>query len=710
MNAVIDLDAIKADSADGVVSRFAVPAIRCAGCISKIENGLLKEHGIISARVNFSTKQVAVSHLPDLREDTIKYKIEQLGFDVQILADNPLAEEKGGTDKLIRALAVAGFGMMNIMLLSVSVWSGAMGTTRDLFHWISALIAIPVILYSGRPFFSSAFMALRYGRTNMDVPISVGIILATGLSIFETMTSGAHAYFESVVMLIFFLLAGRVLDGMMRDRARDGISALLKQTAPGAMVLNDDGTTGWVNAKELRPDMQMVVAAGDNLAADGVIEEGNSNFDFALMTGESEPQPKASGDLVLAGTLNLTAPVTVRITAAGEDTSLSDIARLMDEAGQQRSFYVRVADKAARYYAPAVHSLAVLAFVFWMLAGVGWHQSLLISVAVLIITCPCALGLAVPAAQVVASGALLRKGVMIKDGSALERLAEADRALFDKTGTLTLGRPVPVNLDHLSLPQKQVALALAQASNHPVSKGIRAALLVQNIAPVRIDALEELPGEGMSGRWDGIDVALGKPVKSDDHLSCQISIGNEQVAIELQDEIRPDVAEAIDRLNALGLPATIISGDNILSVAKIAKATGLTAQADASPQDKLQTIRRLGGSGSKILMVGDGLNDGPALAAAHVSIAPGSASDVGQQAADAVFTSDSFLPVALAVQTAQRTMQIVRQNFALAIGYNILAVPLALTGMVTPLIAAIAMSLSSLIVVGNALRLNGAAK
>lgn len=710
MNAVIDLDAIKADSADGVVSRFAVPAIRCAGCISKIENGLLKEHDIISARVNFSTKQVAVSHLPDLREDTIKRTIEQLGFDVQILADNPLAEEKGGTDKLIRALAVAGFGMMNIMLLSVSVWSGAMGTTRDLFHWISALIAIPVILYSGRPFFSSAFMALRYGRTNMDVPISVGIILATGLSIFETMTSGAHAYFESVVMLIFFLLAGRVLDGMMRDRARDGISALLKQTAPGAMVLNADGTTSWVSAKELRPDMQMIVAAGDNLAADGVIEQGNSNFDFALMTGESEPQPKASGDLVLAGTLNLTAPVTVRITAAGEDTSLSDIAQLMDEAGQQRSFYVRVADKAARYYAPAVHSLALLAFVFWMFAGVGWHQSLLISVAVLIITCPCALGLAVPAAQVVASGALLRKGVMIKDGSALERLAEADRALFDKTGTLTLGRPVPVNLDHLSLPQKQVALALAQASNHPVSKGIRAALLAQNIAPVRIDALEEVPGEGMSGRWDGIDVALGKPVKSDDHLSCQISIGNEQVAIELQDEIRPDAAEAIDRLNALGLPATIISGDNILSVAKIAKATGLTAQAGASPQDKLQAIRRLGGGGSKILMVGDGLNDGPALAAAHVSIAPGSASDVGQQAADAVFTSDSFLPVALAVQTAQRTMQIVRQNFALAIGYNILAVPLALTGMVTPLIAAIAMSLSSLIVVGNALRLNGAAK
>lgn len=710
MNGVIDLDAVEADGTDSVVSRFAVPAIRCAGCISKIENGLSNEHDILSARVNFSTKQVAVSHQPDLREDAIKAKIEKLGFDAQILADNPLAEEKGGTDKLIRSLAVAGFGMMNIMLLSVSVWSGAMGATRDLFHWISALIAIPVILYSGRPFFSSAFMALRYGRTNMDVPITIGILLATGLSLFETMTGGAHAYFESVVMLIFFLLAGRVLDGMMRDRAREGISALLKQTASGAMVLNDDGTTRWVAAQELHPDMRMVVAAGDNLAADGVIEQGTSNFDFALMTGESEPQPKASGDLVLAGTLNLTAPVTVRITAAGEDTSLSDIARLMDEAGQQRSFYVRVADKAARYYAPAVHSLALLAFVFWMFVGAGWHQSLLISVAVLIITCPCALGLAVPAAQVVASGALLRKGVMIKDGSALERLAEADRALFDKTGTLTLGRPVPVDLDHLSLPQKQVALALAQASNHPVSKGIRTALLAQDIAPVKVESLEEVPGEGMLGRWDGLDVVLGKPIKSDDHLSCQLRIGNEHVEVELQDEIRPDVLEAINRLKALGLPATIISGDNAASVAKISNAVGLTAEVGASPQDKLNAIARLHSRGSKVLMVGDGLNDGPALAAAHVSVAPGSASDVGQQAADAVFTSDSFLPVALAVQTAQRTMQIVRQNFALAIGYNILAVPLALTGMVTPLIAAIAMSLSSLIVVGNALRLNGAAK
>ena len=693
-----------------IVSRFAVPAIRCAGCISKIENGLMDVPGIVSSRVNFSTKQVAISHLPELAEDQLRRAIETLGFEAQILADNPLSEERGSTDRLIRALAVAGFGMMNIMLLSVSVWSGATGVTRDLFHWLSALIAIPVISYSGRPFFVSAAMALRYGRTNMDVPISIGILLATGLSIYETATGGEHAYFDGAVMLLFFLLAGRVLDGMMRDRAREGIGALLKQTAPGAMVLAADGNTSWVASRDLVPEMRMMVAAGESLAADGVIVSGSSSFDCSLMTGESAPQPRAKDDMVLAGTLNLTSPVVVRITATGEDTSVSDIARLMDEAGQRRSLYVRIADRAARYYAPAVHSLALLAFAYWMIVGAGWHQSLLIAVAVLIITCPCALGLAVPAAQVVASGALLRKGVMVKDGSALERLAEVDYALFDKTGTLTLGRPVPVNLDDLDPGQKQIALALAQASRHPVSKGIRTALLAQDIEPAELEDIQELPGEGMAARWGDVKVMLGKAEKSEDHLSSQLTVGSDNVVIQLRDEIRPEASAAIASLRTQGLPSSIISGDNNRSVSVVASALGLTAQAGASPQEKVEAITRLTDNGHKVLMVGDGLNDGPALAAAHVSIAPGTASDVGQQAADAVFTSDSLMPVALSIRVARRTMQIVHQNFALAIGYNIFAVPLALTGMVTPLIAAIAMSLSSLIVVGNALRLNGAAK
>ncbi|MEP2988402.1 MAG: heavy metal translocating P-type ATPase [Parasphingorhabdus sp.] len=709
MNASVALDDLKtAETKED--SRFAVPTMRCAGCISKIERGLADLPGVINARVNFSTKQVAVSHSPELTEDKLKSAIGLLGFEAQILTDNPLSEDRGDTKRLLRALAVAGFGMMNIMLLSVSVWSGAIGVTKDLFHWLSALIAIPVIAYSGRPFFASAAMALRYMRTNMDVPISIGIILATGLSLYETATSGPHAYFDGVVMLIFFLLAGRVLDGMMRDRAREGISALLKQTASGAMIIQSDGTTVWTKVGEIEAGMLMLVAAGDNLAADGIIIEGRSGFDFSMLTGESDPQNRSVDDEVLAGTTNLTAPVKVRVTAAGKDTSISDIARLMDEAGQHRSFHVRVADRAARYYAPAVHCLALLAFVGWMLAGVGWHQALLISVAVLIITCPCALGLAVPAAQVVASGALMRKGVLVKDGSALERLAEADRVILDKTGTVTKGHLVPTNLALLSDDQKSVALALAQSSNHPISKAIAKSLIAKNILPAKIHSVIETAGEGVSANWNSIGVSLTRPQNGGNGSATQLTMGNVEQRITLTDEIRPDAETVVKNLSELGLPASLLSGDSMEAVTPVALQLGILAQANAKPEDKVDTIKRLSEQGHKVLMVGDGLNDGPALAAAHVSIAPGSASDVGQQAADAVFTSDSLMPVALAVKVARRTMQTVRQNFGLAIGYNILAVPLALSGMVTPLIAAIAMSTSSLIVVGNALRLYGAAK
>ncbi len=691
-------------------SRFAVPAIRCAGCISKIERGLMDMPDVLAARVNFSTKQVAVSHAPELTADKLKAEFGKLGFEAQILADNPLSEDQDDTKRLLRALAVAGFGMMNIMLLSVSVWSGAMGVTKELFHWLSALIAIPVVAYSGRPFFASAVMALRNMRTNMDVPISIGILLATGLSFYETATGGVHAYFDSAVMLLFFLLAGRVLDGMMRDRAREGISALLKQSATGAMVVQSDGTTRWTKAGEINVGMHILVAAGENLAADGVIIEGRSGFDFSMLTGESDPKMCGKGDQVLAGTINLVSPVKVRVTATGKDTSISDIARLMDEAGQHRSFHVRIADRAARHYAPVVHSLAVLAFIGWMLAGAGWHQALLISVAVLIITCPCALGLAVPAAQVVASGALMRKGVMVKDGSALERLAEADRAVFDKTGTLTIGRMVPDNLNVLSIGQKQVALALAQSSRHPVSLSLRKALLAQGVEPAPISDCKETGGEGLSAIWQGQTVALGRSELGHKNLSVILKIGDVSQMIFMTDRLRPDADMTIATLSRLGLPTSILSGDSWEAVTPVAKELGILAQAELRPQDKVDIIRQLAKSGQIVLMVGDGLNDGPALAAAHVSIAPGSASDVGQQAADAVFTSDSLLPVALAVKVARRTMQTVKQNFALAIGYNILAVPLALAGLVTPLIAAIAMSLSSLIVVGNAMRLYGSAK
>ena len=692
---------------------FSVPGMRCAGCISKLENGLAHAPGIAAARVNFTAKRVTISHLPETTLPELVSAIGQLGFDAQPLLDPLTATGDQESRELLKALAVAGFAAMNIMLLSVSVWSGAAGGTRDLFHWLSGAIAVPTVIYAGRPFFKSAWGALKHGHTNMDVPISIGVTLATALSLFETLMHGAHAYFDGAVMLLFFLLCGRWLDSVMRDRARDGVSALLKNTAPGALVLENGGQSRWIAAGELRQGMTMLVAAGERLAADGVVAKGQSRLDASLLTGESAPVPLGPGDRIHAGTLNLDAPLEGEITAAGAETAGADIARLMEEAGQSKSRYVRIADRAARWYAPAVHTLALTSFIGWMIAGAGWHHALLIAVAVLIITCPCALGLAVPAAQIVAAGALMKRGVLVKDGSALERLAEVDRALFDKTGTLTLGRPDPVNLDMLDASGKSIALALARVSRHPLSQALRRALESEAIKAAVVDGAAETPGAGVEAMMNGQRIRLGRPEAQveDGRLACALSVGDaEPVTILFEDALRPDVRESLSGLAAMGIESAIVSGDRESAVRPLAAQLGLSAQTGMLPEDKLAAIAALDAAGHKVLMVGDGLNDGPALAAGHASLAPASASDAGQNAADAIFLGDSLDPVPTAVRVARATQRIVRQNFIMAIGYNVIAVPLAILGLVTPLIAALAMSGSSLIVVANALRLKGSAQ
>ena len=720
MNVALPFNAATAAKAGGkhFHSEFAVSGMRCAGCISKLERGLGAVPGVAGARVNFTAGRVAVDHDPALTEEALCTAISKIGFSAQPLtADQDLSQQQTETRRLLRAMAVAGFAMMNVMLLSVSVWSGAGGATRDLFHWLSAMIAMPAIAYAGRPFFESAWKALRHGRTNMDVPISIGVCLVTGLSLFETIVGSRHVYFDGATMLLFFLLVGRFLDSAMRDRARNAATLLLKRTAPGAMVVEEDGSSRWAKAAELAPGMRMLAAAGDRLAADGVVEQGISGLDLSLLTGESTPEPVRPGSKVLAGTLNLDAPLTVRITAAGADTSIADIARMMENAGQTRSAYVRIADRAARLYAPAVHSLAALSFIGWVLAGAGWHQALLISAAVLIITCPCALGLAVPAAHVVVAGALFRKGVIVKEGAALERLAEADVALFDKTGTLTLGRPTLVGALPFTPAEASAALALARASRHPLARALATTLETEGVAASPVKALSDTPGLGVEGTIGGRRARLGRPdwvgVASGDAdmLVTAFSLeGQTPHLLRFSDPLRPDALRSIERLRTLGLESGIISGDRAEAVRPVAGTLGLTGQVRMTPADKLAAIERLRETGKKVLVVGDGLNDGPALAAGHVSMAPASASDVGQTAADFVFLGDSLMPVPLAIGAARRTMAIVRQNFGLAIGYNVLAVPLAIAGVVTPLIAALAMSASSLIVVGNALRLRGAAR
>ena len=701
-------------SAAALIERdFAVPDIRCAGCIAKLEQGLVRDRRIAAARVNFTEKRVHLSCTPDTDTPDLIGAFSNLGFEAHPIRTGPdQADAEAETSReLMRAVAVSGFAMMNIMLLSVSVWSGAAGATRDLFHWLSAAIALPTVAYAGRPFFRSAWRALRHGRTNMDVPISIGVALVCAISLYETATGGAHAYFDGAVMLLFFLLCGRWLDSVMRDRARGGVTALLRNMGTGAMVIGDEDRSRWVDATALEPGMVMLVAAGERLAADGVIVGGESQLDLSLLTGESVPQSAGPDDRVHAGTLNLDAPVRVRVTAAGADTAIADIARLMGEAAQGKSRYVRIADRAARFYAPAVHCLALTAFAAWMIAGAGWHHSLLIAAAVLIITCPCALGLAVPAAQIVAAGELMRAGVLIKDGSALERLAEVDHALVDKTGTLTLGRPEANGLERFDDGVKSLILALAQASRHPLSEALTRGLRMFDVRPVDVTSIRETPGFGIEALWGDRIVTLGRPQGRGlgDALATELSVDGRSVAvIGFADRLRSDASEAIAALDREGIEAMILSGDRAEAVAPVARELGLTAQTGMSPQDKLAAIDRQVARGHKVLMIGDGLNDGPALAAGYASMAPGSASDAGKNAADCIFLGDRMMPVVQTIRMARRTQAIVRQNFIAAIGYNIIAVPLAFLGFVTPLVAAIAMSGSSLIVVGNALRLKRA--
>jgi P-type Cu2+ transporter len=682
---------------------LVVPAMHCAGCMAKVERTLGALHGVEHARVNLTARQVEVEHDGAIGIPDLVASLAGVGFEAQPRAET--AEPVSAVRPLLAPLAVAGFACMNVMLLSVSIWSGADGATRALFHWLSAAIGVPAIVYAGRPFFGSAWRALRRGTTNMDVPISIGVSLATGLSFYETLTGGREAWFDGTLMLLLFLLAGRALDAMMRDRARAGVDALLRQAPGGAMVIEAGGRTQWIT--DLAPGMVMRVAAGERLAADGVVVRGLSRFDQSLLTGETAAVAAGQGDAVLAGTLNLENPVDVRVTAGGADTSLAEIARLMEAAGQVRSRYVRIADRAARLYAPAVHTLAALSLVGWLIAGAGVYHALVIAISVLIITCPCALGLAVPVAQVVAAGALMRRGVLVKDGSALERMAGIDRALIDKTGTLTLGTPVPDgdSLDALDEASADVALALASHSRHPLSQALARALAARGAHAAALDQVAENPGWGMTAQWAGRAVSLGRPAVAEG-MAAALSIADQPVRIiRFADALRPDWVEALARLARMGIDCTILSGDAVGPVGEVARKVGLFAQAGATPADKQRAIALQQHIGHRVLMVGDGLNDGPALATANASIAPGSASDVGRQAADMVFTADSLLALPRAIAVSRRTMRVVRQNFALAIVYNLLAVPLAMAGLVTPLLAAVAMSTSSLLVIGNSLRL-----
>jgi Cu2+-exporting ATPase len=702
----------KSDGHGGATLELLVEGLDCAACVWLIESLLARNPAVTRARVHLSTRRLSLAWQGSVADaNGHAGLVAALGFR---LAPYDTIAAAAGDDReareLLRCMAVAGFAAANVMLLSVAVWAGHDGSmgeaTRTLFHWLSAAIALPAVTYAGRPFFRSALNALRAGRTNMDVPISIGVTLACIVSLHEAWAGEPHAYFDSAITLLFFLLIGRYLDRRARGRARHAVHALLALSSRNATVVGPDGSTISRRLDSLVPGDELLVAAGERLGADGVVIEGVSSLDASLVTGESLPQPASPGVKAFAGTINLGAALRVKVTAAGDNTLLSEIVRLVEAAERGRSRFVALADRVARTYAPVVHLTALLTFLGWtLLAGLAWDRALLISTAVLIITCPCALALAVPVVQVVASTRLLRSGILLLSPTALERLAQVDHVVFDKTGTLTLGRPelvaAPDNPD-----ARRLAASLALNSRHPLARALVRAI------PEAMPAtgVVEHPGEGLE--CDGVRLGSASfcgitDAPDDGRSELWLARPNcTPLRFAFADRLRPDAAATVAALRRSGLTVEVLSGDRQAAVADAAAASGIAEwRSGVTPAQKAQRLAELAARGKRVLMVGDGLNDAPALAAAHAAISPTTAAEATQSAADAVFQGDALRPVAEILYVARRAERLVRQNLTLALLYNLGAVPLAILGNVTPLIAAVAMSSSSLLVIGNALRL-----
>lgn len=680
---------------------FSVPEIRCAGCIKAIEDGLLRLGGVTEARVNATLRRVRiVSSLPD---PVLIQALKGLGFEAYVLDAAVLLKDRDpeGRDLIVK-IGVAGFAMMNVMLLSVAVWSGAVDATRDLFHMISACIALPAVLFSARPFFAQAWRALRVRRLNMDVPISLAIVLAAGMSLYETVNGGAHAYFDAALSLTFFLLIGRYLEHRTRSAARSAANEL---AALEVFTATRETSRGYetVPIEELSVGEVVFVATGMRVPVDGVLLTTKAQTDRSFLTGESEPVSHEQGASLCAGEINLGAPFDVRIDALGSDTRLRRIAEMVETAENARTGYTSLADRAARIYAPLVHVLAGLAFLGWYGVTSDVRVSLNVAIAVLIITCPCALGLAVPAVATAAISRLYQMGFLVKSGTALERLCDVDTVIFDKTGTMT--RPgFHLDADLLDNPQKAVAKALAQASAHPLSEALTQCL--PDIEPVQLADLVEVEGCGVQADWQGIPVALGRAewLGHEGH-NLALKIGETVVDLVYQDVPVSGAEGLSDALSSTGLSTEIVSGDSSHRTAALANHLSFANwRACLSPEEKTQHIAELQNGGQTVCMVGDGINDTAALAHAHVSIAPGTALDATRNAADIVMVGNTLSRLPELFDIASHAVSLSRQNFGIAILYNAVAIPIALAGFATPLMAALAMSFSSITVLLNALR------
>ncbi len=691
-----------------------VQGMHCAACIWLIESILKKQKNVLTARVNLSKKTLFLRWQGEAKDGNnliqiihdIGYKL--LPFDEEILNST----EKKYSDEILRALAVAGFGAGNIMLFSFSLWFAdaiEMGAqTRNLLHLFSSLIALPVIIFSARPFFVSAARSIKSGYPNMDLAISIAIFLACVVSLLETFRGANHVYFDSAVMLTFFLLIGRYLDLKARKKAFAMATEFTLLAASFGRV-EEDEKIKILPSKQLHEGMVLLVSAGEKIAADGIVISGESEIDIALITGESLPKKIAQGCEVFAGTINLSQPLKIRITKSPKNSLLAEIIRLSEEAESKKIHYIRLADYLSRFYTPAVHLLALATFCFWLKNG--WEIALMNATAVLIITCPCALALAVPIVQTILISNFLRKGILVKSGEALEKLSKIDVVVFDKTGSLTIGTPKLVEIKMLSGDEGnllKLAASLTKNSRHPIAQAISASYN-ESLEELLI---EENQGFGLEANFENKILRLGRKdfcdVKSnfentENLLTCFVKFGKSEAVFLFSDEIKCDAEVVVASLSNLGKKIILLSGDSEKAVESVAKKLGITEfYFEQTPTSKVKFLQKL----EKFVMIGDGLNDAPALALAHVSISFSRASDISQNVADIVIQGQKLTPILELINSSTKAISLMKQNLLIALIYNLIAVPYAIAGHVVPLVAAIAMSSSSLLVLFNSLRMN----
>lgn len=705
--------------------------ITCAACVWLNEAHLAKQPGVTAVDINYATRRARVRWDGNVtRLSAILAAIQAIGYRAHpydATRSEQLAQKERRSAQW--RLFVAGFGMMQVMMYAVPVYLADGDMTPDieqLMRWASLLLTLPVMVYSAAPFFANAWRDLKFRRVGMDVPVALGVGSAFLASFWATLTARGEVYFDSVTMFVFFLLAGRYLEMMARQKAARGVETLAKALPAFAERLPRWPATDGehVAVADLAVGDVVRVKPGETLPGDGTVLEGESRCDESLLTGESRPVPKRAGDAVTGGSLNVASPLVVRLTRVGETTRLASIRRLMEQAAAEKPRLVQLADRIAVRFVWVLLALAAVTGLYWLSADP--ERALWVFVAVLVVSCPCALSLATPAALTVATGALARQGVLVTRGHAIETLARADHWIFDKTGTLTLGRPVVVALRCAEGVAESWVFAcvraLEQASEHPLGRA-----LLEKVGPgetASVTGLRAVTGQGIEARLDGRQLRIGVPAfvvelhhqPLPEEMGEWLASGDTVVAFgdaagwrawfRIADALRPGVKEALARLRAQGARLTILSGDAPQTVAAVAAELGVAEHhGGMTPEGKHAYLRNAQAAGETVAMVGDGVNDAPVLAQAHVSVAMGAGTDLAREQADVVLLSNDPVQLVAGIAIARRTLAIIRQNLGWAFAYNVTAIPLAMAGWVTPWMAGIGMSASSLLVVLNALRL-----